>query len=171
MTDYSPLFLSACTAFEEAEWDYEVVPEQEVILAGFEAYHTRVQLHVQVFVELGAVSVVSESFRTSPNLAYRTRIAELAMRINQTLTIGNFEMEWDKGRLVYRVTNLFPTPEGDPGIMRFLIHNTIGEMDRITPLEAIILDTEIQKLPGLDLEELIRRDDLLPEIPASETSS
>lgn len=153
--------------FEDAGWEYAVVGEegQEVLAAGFEAHHTRVELTVQVFAELGAVSVVAPSTRTSPSHSHRERLAELAMRVNQTLTVGNFELDWDEGRLYFRTTNLFSDPDGDARILYSLVDNTIIEMDRIAPLESIILGTENKFLFRLDVPALLRRDDLLPEVP------
>ena len=166
MTATSELLATIRSVFAEEGWSYAEVEDREVLRAGFEAHHTRVDLHVQVFARLPAVSVVSESPRTSPGPAHRERLAELAMRMNQTLTVGNFELDWDAGRLLFRVTNVFSTAQGDPAIIRGLIHTTVGEMDRIAPLEAIVLRSEGPALAELDLVALLERADLLPEVPA-----
>ena len=86
------------------------------------------------------------------------------MRVNQTLTVGNFEMDWDIGRLIFRATNLFPSPEGDMAIVRGLVHNTIGEMDRIAPFEALIHQSEGSALAGINLQEILSREEFLPDI-------
>lgn len=166
----SELYSTALDAFREAGWAFTEVEGREVVRAGFEAHHTKVELHLQAFEPLAAVSVVSESPNTAPNPLHRDRLCELAMRVNQTLTIGNFEMNWESGRLGFRVTNLFPTPQGDLKIIQGLVHNTVGEMDRIAPLEAIILKTEGPELAALDIGKLILREDLIPEIPKTDTS-
>ncbi len=165
MSAPSPLHATVLSVFAEAGWSCTEVSGREVVRAGFEAHHARVELHVQSFPALPAVSVVAESPRSCPGPAHRERLAELAMRVNQTLTIGNFELDWDAGRLVFRATNLFPTPQGDPAIIRGLVHTTVGEMDRIAPVEAIVLRSEGPALAALDLAALLRRDDLLPEVP------
>lgn len=139
-----------------------------MIRAGFEAHHTRVELHLQVFAPLSAVSVVSESPRIANGPLHRERLAELAMRVNRTLTVGNFEIDWDEGRLAFRVTNLFPDPEGDVSIIRGLVHTVIGEMDRIAPIEAIVLHSHGADLAGLDLCHLLAREDLLPDVGNSD---
>jgi len=161
----SKLLLTARSAFDAKGWAYTRIPEREVLRSGFEGHHTRVDLHVQVFADLRAVSVVAESARTTDSPVIRERLAELVLRVNQTLTIGNFEMDWDTGRLIFRVTNLFSKPEGDVEIIQGLIHNTIGEMDRMAPLEAIIHRSEIEELTSLDIAGLLAREDLLPELP------
>jgi hypothetical protein len=166
MKPHSELFAKVLSVFAEEGWACHEVAEQEVLRAGFEAHHARVDLHVQVFPSLAAVSVVSESPRTSPSPAHRERLAELAMRVNQTLTVGNFELDWETGRLLFRVSNLFPAPQGDARIIRGLVHTTVGEMDRIAPLEAIVLQADGARLASLDLTALLGRDDLLPSIPA-----
>jgi len=167
----SPLFSTVITSFEEAGWAFTSVDGREVIRSGFEAHHTRVELHLQIFEALAAVSVVSESPRRTDSPVHRERLAELAMRINQTLTVGNFEMDWDEGRLAFRATNLFPTPDGDIPIIQGLVHTAIGEMDRIAPFEAIILQSRGPDLAGLNIARLLERTDLLPEVGPPDSPS
>lgn len=162
---HSELYSTVLAAFDSAGWAYAEIDGREVLRAGFEAHHTRVELHVQAFEQLSAVSVVSESSRQTTDPARRDRLAELAMRINETLTVGNFELSWDTGRLFFRATNLFPTPQGEPSIIQGLVHNTVGEMDRIAPLEAIIHDTDGPALAALDIPALLKREDLVPNVP------
>lgn len=171
MTAPSELFKTVLAVFGEAGWAHQVVEGREVIRAGFEAHHTRVQLHVQVFAPLSAVSVVAESDRHSADPARRERIAELAMRVNQTLTVGNFELDWDAGRLFFRVTNLFPSPAGEAGMIRALVQTAVLEMDRISPLEAMLFRAEGPELAALDLTALLDREDLLPPVPEPPSAS
>ncbi len=159
---FSPLFEAVKAVFAAEGWDYHQIPGREVIQAGFEAHHTRVNLHVQAFPELNAVSVVSESPLATPDPAQRERLAELVMRTNQGLTVGNFEMDWDAGRVVFRVSNLFSSPSADAEILRGLVHTTILEMDRVSPLVVLIMQATGPTLAGLDLVELMNRLDLLP---------
>ena len=91
------------------------------------------------------------------------------MRVNKTLTIGNFELDWDTGQIMFRATNLFATHQGEPTIIQGLVHNAVGEMDRIAPMESIVLSAEGAELAGLNIEDLLQRQDLLPEIPTSES--
>jgi len=162
---HSELYSTLLAAFKTAGWAYAEIEGREVIRAGFEAHHTRVELHVQAFENLSAISVVSESSRQTTDPARRDRLAEAAMRVNETLTVGNFEIAWDTGRLFFRATNLFPTPQGEPGIIQGLVHNTVGEMDRIAPIEAIIHDADGPALAALNIPALLKRDDLVPEVP------
>ncbi len=170
MSAFSELHLTVLSVFAAEGWAFTEVTGREVLRAGFEAHHTRVDLHVQCFPALAAVSVVSESPNACPGPAHRERLSELAMRVNQTLTVGNFELDWDAGRLIFRVTNLFPSPQGDPAILRGLVHTVVGEMDRIAPLEAIVLRADGPSLAAIDLPALLRRDDLLPQVPAPPTA-
>lgn len=164
----SELYSSILIAFRTAEWAFSEVEGREVVRAGFEAHHTRVELHVQAFHQLPAVSVVAESPRSTTDPVKRERLAELAMRVNQTLTVGNFELDWDSGRLFFRITNLFSTPQGDVGIIQGMIHNTVGEMDRISALEALIYQSEGPKLASLNLADLMNREEFVPDVPAPE---
>jgi hypothetical protein len=166
----SELYQSLCRVFDTCSWSYTEVSGREVIRAGFEAHHTRVELHVQVFAALSAVSVVAESSRVTTDPARRERLAEAVCRVNQSLTVGNFELDWDLGRVFFRATNLFANPAGDEGIISGLVHSTVAEMDRFAPIEAVIHRATGSVLSSLDVAALIRRDDLLPEVPEMETS-
>lgn len=166
---HSELFATVLSTFETNGWNYSEVSGREVIRAGFEAHHTRVNLHVQVFEPLAAVSVVAESSNQVNDPAKRDRIVELIMRVNKTLTVGNFELDWDTGQIMFRATNLFATHQGEPTIIQGLVHNAVGEMDRIAPMESIVLSAEGDGLAGLNIEDLLQRQDLLPEIPTSES--
>lgn len=161
----SELFSTILAAFRSAGWNYAEVEGREVIRAGFEAHHTRVELHVQAFEGLATVSVVAESPEMTEDPTKRERLVELAMRVNQTLTVGNFELNWDDGRMYFRCTNLFPDPQGNAEIIQGMVHNTVGEMDRMAPLVAILHRTEGPDLAGLSIEALLEQDDLIPEVP------
>lgn len=158
----SALFAAVKAVFDAEGWQFAEIPGRAVLQAGFEAHHTRVDLHVQAFPELSAVSVVSESPLTTNDPLQRERVAELVLRTNQRLTVGNFEMDWDAGRVMFRVTNLFPTDQGDAEIVRGLVHTTILEMDRISPLLVMLLQASGPQLAGMNLLELMERSDLLP---------
>ncbi len=157
----SPLLLTVKESFRQNGWQFDEI-ETDVVAAAFEAHHTRVQLHVQVFPAMNLVSVVSESHLTTDDPLRRDRLAELAMRVNCTLNIGAFELQWDQGRLIFRITNLFPDPGGDIGIIAGLIHNTVVEMDRISPAEVLIHRSSGAELAGIDIAGLLEREDLLP---------
>lgn len=167
----SPLYQSIKNAFDSAGWAYAEVADREVIRAGFEAHHTRVDLHVQAFEKLSTASVVSESLHETTDPAKRERLAELTMRVNQTLTVGNFEMDWENGRIMFRLSNIFPTEAGDISILQGLIHNTVGEMDRIAPLISTIHQCDGPALAALDIKNMMTREDLLPPVESEDAST
>ena len=74
------LFEQVQAAFEAVGWAHEAVDERsgEVLRAAFEAEHTRVNLHVQVFDPIRAISVVAEAPLGSDDPARRERLAELS---------------------------------------------------------------------------------------------
>ncbi len=164
----SPLYNTIKAAFDDEDWAYEEFPDREVIRTGLEVFHTRVMLHAQVFPQWNMMSIVSESPRSTDSAARRERLAELAMRTNLTLNVGNIEMNWDTGQLLFRATNLFPDPAGDFAIVKRLIHSAIVEMDRLAPLEAAIHRAEGSVLASMDITELMQREDLIPQIDADQ---
>lgn len=164
-TEPSPLYRTVLAAFGGAGWACAEVPGREVVHAGFEAHHGRVELHVQVFEPLGAVSVVSESAFHDADPARRDRLAELAMRVNETLTVGNFELVWDSGRLVFRATNLFSSPEGDARLVQGMVQTAVVEMDRIAPLAAAIHRASGPELAALPIARMVAESGDFVEAP------
>jgi hypothetical protein len=91
----SALYATALSTFKEMGWHYREVPEHSVIECDFEAHHTKIPLHMQVFGETHIVSVVSNSTLQVPS-THRLPVCELLMRTNKELNLGNFELEWDE---------------------------------------------------------------------------
>ena len=163
----SALYAATLQAFKARHWHYREVSGQEVIEADFEAHHTKVPLHVQVFGEAHMASVVSRASFTVP-ATHRAKVCELLMRTNQQLTLGNFEMSWDGGEVFFRVTNVFPANRQDEAILAAMVHAAVAEMDRLTPFMGEICRLAPPELMLLKVKELMAREDLLPPPPEAE---
>ncbi len=163
----STLHVSVLNAFKSRAWSYREVPNTKVIEASFEAYHGKIPLHVQSFAEAHIVAVVSQASINVPP-THKHRAAELLMRANKELNLGNFEMEWDSGTVMFRMSNVFASHRYDENIIANLVHNAIAEMDRMTPYLGVLCQTSKAMLPLLDLPALLKRADLLPVVPEVE---
>ncbi len=164
----SVLHAAVLNAFKERKWAYRVVPDSEVIEADFEAHHTKVSLHVQSFGESGVLSVVADASFPVPRSHY-VAVSELLMRTNKELNLGNFELDWDGGRVMFRVSNMFPPNRVDVRIVSGLVYAAVAEMDRLTPFLSIVCRTPAGELLLLRITELMAREDLLPPEPESES--
>lgn len=151
------LLSHVANAFEANGWAFAPVAGADVLEAGFEARNGQVHLHVQAFPPLNAVSVVAQSPIRIPAPDRRLRIAELLMRANQELTVGAFEMNWDTGETMFRVTNLFSRGQFDSSILTGLVESTIVEMDRITPILEIIAKATTSELLAVNIQQLLAR--------------
>ncbi|MBC7979200.1 MAG: YbjN domain-containing protein [Armatimonadetes bacterium] len=167
MRPHSRQILSVEEVFGKNGWHTELVEGREVLRACFEAHHTRVDLVVQAFPELNALSVVSESpmFIAEPQMP---ALLELLMRANKQLTLGGFEYDMDREMLVFRVTNLFEREKYDGDIVSSMVHCAIAELDRIVPYAGIVRGTPADVIGDLDLERLLQREDLIPPVPGEE---
>lgn len=159
------LFDTLRRAFAQRGWHCEEVADREVVESMFEAHHTRVRVHAQVFADIRAVSVVGYATATVP-AARAGLIAEALMRLNQQLTIGNFEMDYDAGRVFFRVTNLFGPGGGEADILASMVHAAVAEVDRLTPFLTLLLRMESGELSRLNLRLFLQREDLLPPVAA-----
>lgn len=164
MRPHSRQILCVQETFGANGWHCELVEDRDVLRAGFEAHHTRVDLVAQAYPQLNALSVVSES--PMPIEERRIpRLLELLTRANKQLTLGGFEYDLDRQHLVFRITNLFEKERFDGDIVCSMVHCAIAELDRITPYAAVVRDTRADLLGDLDLDRLLSRDDLIPPVP------
>jgi len=161
----TPLLDTIRRAFTQRGWHYETVPGREVVEAGFDAHHTRVRVHAQAFPDIRAVSVVGYATAEVPP-ARTGLIAEALMRFNQQLTLGNFEMDYDAGRVFFRITNVFLSEAGDASVIASLVHAAVAEIDRLTPFLTLLLRMEAAELSHLNLRLFLQREDLLPPVAA-----
>ncbi|TDU69267.1 hypothetical protein EI77_02915 [Prosthecobacter fusiformis] len=161
----SALYAATLTTFKSQGWHYREVPGMEVIESDFEAHHTKVPLHVQVYGTAHIASVVATASMKVPP-SHRLQVAELLMRTNKELNLGNFELDWDSGEVMFRISNIFPPHRYDERILASLVHSTIAEMDRVTPFLGEICNTPKGELLLLRVRDLMKREELLPPVPA-----
>lgn len=153
--------------FGQNGWHCELVEGREVIRAVFDAHHTRVELVLQAYPAINALAIVAEG-RLQPGEEHLRYVLELLTRANKQLTLGGFELDIDRDRLVFRITNLFEREKYDSDIVVSMVHCAIAELDRITPYAAIVIGTAEDLLDDLDLERLLMRQDLIPPVPGDE---
>ena len=166
----SALHAAVLTAFKTMGWEYHAVPEAEVVETWFEAHHTKVLVHAQTHAEAGIVSVVANTSFPVPE-THRLAACELLMRTNKELNLGNFEIDWDSGQVMFRVSNIFSPNRHDERIIASLVHAAVAEVDRVTPYLAEICRSTPGALPMLDIPVLMRREDLLPDVPGPEEAA
>jgi hypothetical protein len=160
----SALHAAVISAFKSMGWQYRAVPNVEVVECWFEAHHTKVLLHAQTHAEANLISVVSNASISVPKTHLRS-VAELLMRSNKELNLGNLEMDWDSGQVMFRASNIFPPHRHDEKIIASIVHAAVAEMDRLTPFLAEICRLGTGELLLLDIPSLMAREDLLPAIP------
>ncbi len=167
MRPHSRQILTVEEAFGQNGWHCELVEGRDVLRAGFDAHHTRVDLIAQAYPQLNALSIVSESPMPLDD-EHRSPVLELLARANKQLTLGGFEYDMDREFLVFRITNLFERERFDADIISSMVHCAIAELDRIIPYAAIVRDTPGDLLDDLDLGRLLMREDIIPPVPGDE---
>ncbi len=163
----SELYSATLAAFKKMGWQYREVAGMEVIEADFEAHHTKVPLHVQVYGQAHIASVVSTLSINCPR-THRLAVSELLMRTNKELNLGNFEVDWDSGTVMFRICNIFAAGQYDGKILASLVHTTVAETDRLTPFLGEVCRTPKGELLLLKIRDLMKRQDLLPPAPPEE---
>ena len=167
MRPHSRQILTVEEAFGQQGWHCELVEGRDVLRAGFDAHHTRVDLVAQAYPQLNALSIVSESPMPLDD-EHQSPVLELLARANKQLTLGGFEYDLDREFLVFRITNLFERERFDADIISSMVHCAIAELDRIIPYAAIVRDTPSDLLDDLDLGRLLMREDIIPPVPGDE---
>lgn len=160
----SALHAAVINAFQSMGWQYRAVPNAEVVECWFEAHHAKVLLHAQSHAEANLLSVVSNASFLVPKTHLRA-VAELLMRANKELNLGNLEIDWDSGQVMFRVSNIFVPNRYDERIIASLVHAAVAEMDRITPFLAELCKLGTGELLLTSISDLLAREDLLPDIP------
>ncbi|MDB6080152.1 MAG: hypothetical protein JWO82_3899 [Akkermansiaceae bacterium] len=159
--------LSVEEAFGANGWHCELIEGREVLRTMFEAHHTRIELLAQAYPQLNSLSIVAETQMPSDD-EHRPFLLELLARGNKALTLGGFEYDLDRERLVFRITNLFEKERYDADIISTMVHCAIAELDRISPYATTVLHTPEDLLYDLDLERLLQREDFIPPVPGDE---
>jgi len=167
MRPHSRQILTVQDVFGQNGWHCDLVEGRDVLRAGFEAHHTRVDLIAQAFPQLNALSIISES-RMPLDRDHLPAVLELLARANKQLTLGGFEFDLDREFVVFRTTNLFEKEKFDADIISSMVHCAIAELDRITPYVATVIATPEDLLDDLDLGRLLMREDLIPPVPGEE---
>ncbi|MCU0750648.1 MAG: YbjN domain-containing protein [Akkermansiaceae bacterium] len=167
MRTHSRQILTVEETFGANGWHCELVEGRDVLRAGFEAHHTRVDLIAQAYPQLNALSIVTESLMPLDEEHLPVAL-ELLARANKPLTLGGFEFDLDRGMLVFRITNLFERERFDSDIISSMVHCAIAELDRIIPYVAIVRDTPSDLLDDLNLPRLLAREDVIPPVPGQE---
>lgn len=167
MRPHSRQILSVEETFGQNGWHCELIEGREVIRAGFDAHHTRVDMVAQAYPQLNALSIVTES-RLAVDEEHLAPVLELLARANKQLTLGGFEYDLDREFLVFRITNLFEKEKFDSDIISSMVHCAIAELDRITPYASIVVGTAPDLLDDLDLSHLLMRQDIIPPVPGDE---
>ena len=154
-------------SFDAAGWSYSSPGRGDVIECQFDAHHCRVAVHAQVFEDFGALTVVG-----SPNVEVKSdrlaKGAELLMRSNLALNIGNHEMDWETGKVYFRATNVFTDRSNLGKVPQSLVHSAITESDRIAPQVTVLNRDTIPSGALVDIPELMAREDLIPPVPDEE---
>ena len=161
----SSLHQAVLNAFQKQGWACTEVAGMTVVESQFEAYHSKIALHLQSYEEPHILNVVGHVSLTAPN-THKSRAAELLMRVNRDLNLGNFELDWDRGAVMFRQSQIFSIQQPvDATIIVNLVLNTLAEVDRITPYLGTLFKTSPTLLPMLNLPDLLLREDLLPPVP------
>ncbi len=164
---HSRQILTVEEIFGSHGWHCELVEGRDVLRAGFDAHHTRVDLIAQAFPQLNALVIVSESPMPLDE-EHIPPVLELLARANKQLTLGGFEYDLDREFLVFRTTNLFEREKYDADIVSSMVHCAIAELDRLIPYAAIVRDTPSDLLADLDIGRLLMREDIIPPVPGDE---
>jgi hypothetical protein len=165
MATASPLYQQVLKTFRTQKWAFREVKEQLVVESEFEAFQSKILLHVQVYPNTWVASVVAQVPREVPR-SHRLAVCELIMRTNQELNVGNFELMWDEGKVLFRLTNLFAKDGHCEDLITGMIHTAVAEADRFIGFLAEVVNCPKLELAFLKIPQLMRREDLLPQPPA-----
>jgi hypothetical protein len=159
----SVLHEAVVAVFKQMNWEFRPVPGMEVIESGFEAHHTKIFVVAQTHAEAGIVTVVSHASFNVPTTHLRAA-CELLMRTNKQLNLGNLELDWDSGQVMFRIASVFAEGAAiERKVIASLVHTAVAEMDRLTPYLSELARLGTGELLLLSVPELMQRGDLAGE--------
>lgn len=134
---------------QEDDWDFEEAPDQAVLHLLFQGKHGkwRCLAHIseadQQFCFYSISPVKASTVKTS-------MIAELLMRLNWALSIGNFDLDFQSGEIRYKTSIDVDNSHLDSSLAKNLIYINVLTMDKCLPyIMSLIEDDEL-------LENLLR---------------
>jgi hypothetical protein len=118
--------------FEEMNWHVVEVKKSEVLECPVEAYHGKLMLHFQSYIQTSLVGITV----TSPwvfSKGHYAKVSELCMRMNNELNLGSFELHWQTGQVCFRVTPLMMgSAEEGRHWLKHCLHLAVAEMDGLS---------------------------------------
>jgi hypothetical protein len=154
-------------AFGANGWHCELVEGRDVLRSVFTGHHTRIEMTVQAYPPMNALAIMGEMPLPLDD-DHQPYVLELLARANKSLNLGGFEFDLDRGRLVFRITNLFDKERYDADIVSSMVHCAVAEMDRIAPYAMTVVRTPEDLLEDLDIKRLLQREDFIPPVPGDE---
>ena len=154
-------------AFGANGWHCELVEGRDVLRSVFTGHHTRIEMTVQAYPPMNALAIMGE-MPLPLDAEHQPHVLELLARANKSLNLGGFEFDLDRGRLVFRITNLFDKERYDADIVSSMVHCAVAEIDRIAPYAMTIVRTPEDLLEDLDIKRLLQREDFIPPVPGDE---
>lgn len=129
---------------QEDDWDFEEAPDQTVLYLLFQGKYGkwRCLAHIseadQQFCFYSISPVKAQTVNTS-------MIAELLMRLNWALSIGNFDLDFQSGEIRYKTSIDVENSHLDSSLVKNLIYINVLTMDKCLPYIMSLI--EDNKLP------------------------
>ena len=131
--------------FDRNEWSYQADDEKLLVRAGIKGracsfeFVAFIDEHDEVFQVIALVPVAIPE-------GCRSAVAETVARINYGLKIGNFEFEYDEGRLRYRVGQILVDGRLEDGTIHHAIGCCVSLVNRYLPaVLSVIYGNELPK--------------------------
>jgi hypothetical protein len=118
--------------FQEEQWNYQKIDNKSALRAGFRGERGTWICHVQVdeinkrflFYSLMGMFIPQQ---------YRGAVLEYLSRINSTLQVGNFEMDFETGDVRFRTSVETPDGELSLSLVRSLAYINVHTIDHYFP--------------------------------------
>lgn len=129
------LLQTAKTFFEQQHWRFEQAPDEPILKLGFAGQNGRFLCLFEAKEELSQVAFYA--VRPGPIQASRhAAVAELFMRINCTLRVGAFELNFDTGMARFRTGVDLEGVQDPVAVIQNLVLMTVATMDNYAPALA-----------------------------------
>jgi hypothetical protein len=129
-------------AFDSQGWKAEAIPEREALRANFRGRHSEFQVFAMALHEQGLVRVAVVNPLVVPP-AHTGAVAELLHRLNATLPIGAFELDYDRSTV--RTTVALDIGDGTlvPSMVVAMVQRCLTASDEVWPELLAVAEGEM----------------------------
>ncbi len=158
MNIHSTIFEAVINFLKEDEWSFSQIQieKEPVLVLEFEGESGQWMCYATVKEDQEQIIFYSELPVKAPNNKWQ-RVVEFLTRANYGLTIGNFEMDLDSGKILYKTSIDIEGNGPNSALIKSLVYANISTTDKYLPGIMSVIYTDVSPTEAIAQIENIAR--------------